>query len=124
MSLVKKMTPILTVESIEHCLEFWTRLGFEKTMEVPHGDRLGFVGLQRGAMELMLQSRASLGADLPALAAPGQSILYLDVDDLDCVAEQLASAEVAVPRRRTSYGADEIWFREPGGHVVGFAQFD
>ena len=41
---VKKLTPILTVESIEPCLPFWMdALGFTKTVEVPHGDALGFV---------------------------------------------------------------------------------
>jgi hypothetical protein len=30
--------------------------------------------------------------------------------------------EVVVPRRQTFYGMDEIGVREPGGHVVMFAQ--
>jgi hypothetical protein len=31
--------------------------------------------------------------------------------------------ELLVPRRKTFYGAEEIFVREPGGNVVGFAQF-
>ena len=34
-----------------------------------------------------------------------------------------AAIGLLVPRRRTFYGADEIFVREPGGNVVGFAQF-
>ena len=41
---INKTTPILCVESIEHNLPFWTQvLGYQKTVEVPHQERLGFV---------------------------------------------------------------------------------
>ena len=40
---LKKLTPILTVESIEPSLPFWVdALGFTKTVEVPHEGALGF----------------------------------------------------------------------------------
>src|SRR6266852_3502350 len=32
-------------------------------------------------------------------------------------------APVVVPKRTTFYGATEIFVREPGGNLVGFAQF-
>ncbi len=52
---VKRLTPILVVEEIEPCLNLWVdRLGFEKTMEVPEGDKLGFVGLVRDGKEIMI----------------------------------------------------------------------
>ena len=67
--MLKRMTPILTVETIEPSLPFWMEgLGFEKTMEVPEGDHLGFAALEKGGFELMLQTRSSVEADLPALA--------------------------------------------------------
>lgn len=122
--MIDKLTPILVVEAIEPCLEFWVdRLGFEKTVEVPHGDRLGFAILVRGGLELMLQTRASVADDVPSLAAgPHGSVLYLDVGDLDEVVAALGDVEVLVPERTTFYGAREVFVREPGGHVVGFAQ--
>jgi hypothetical protein len=45
------------------------RLGFEKTLEGLHEDRLGFVILKQGELELMLQSRASLQNDVPPIAS-------------------------------------------------------
>ncbi|HEY1213491.1 MAG TPA: hypothetical protein VGE93_07640 [Bryobacteraceae bacterium] len=52
-----KITPILTVERIETSLPFWVeRMGLEKTVEMPDGDRLGFVILTRSGTELMLQT--------------------------------------------------------------------
>lgn len=123
---MKKLTPILYVEEIEPALPFWTeRLGFELTTEVPEGDRLGFVILERDGVEVMYQTRASVEADLPALADTpiGGSILFIQVDALDPVVQALEGTEIAVPRRKTFYGADEIFVREPGGNLVGFAAF-
>jgi uncharacterized glyoxalase superfamily protein PhnB len=126
---IKRVTPILTVEAIEPSLPFWIEgLGFQKTMEVPEGEALGFVGLEREGFEIMLQTRSSVAADLPALAeefARGPSVLFLEIQSLEGVEERLVSlgATVAVPQRRTFYGSDEVFLRSPGGHVVGLAVF-
>jgi len=121
---MKKLTPILTVDAIEPALAFWVdALGFEKTVEVPHGDALGFVILARNQLEVMLQTVASLKADIPAVAPGiGTSLLYIEVEDLAAMEAATAGYEVVVPRRTTFYGADEVFVREPGGNVVGFAQ--
>lgn len=122
---MKSLTPVLYVDAIEPCLPFWReRLGFEVTVEVPDGQRLGFVILRHGALELMLQTHASAEQDDPRLAAAvrgARSALYLEVDDLDAVEAKLSGVERLVPRRHTFYGADEIFVLAPGGHVVGFA---
>ena len=122
---VKKLTPLLYVEEIEPCLSFWERVGFQKTVEVPHGDRLGFAILQSGTIEIMYQTRASVAEDIPTLAnSPMRgSFLFIEVPDLDAVERALAGAEQVVPRRKTFYGADEIVLREPVGNTVTFAQF-
>lgn len=123
---IKKLTPVLYVEEIEPLLPFWTeRLGFARTTEVPEGDRLGFVILARDGVEVMMQTRASIQADVPALADTPMrgAILFVEVEDLNPVVQALGDAEVVVPRRETFYGADEIFVREPGGNLVGFAAF-
>ena len=122
---VKRLTPILNVEAIEPCLPFWTeRLGFALTTEVPDGDRLGFVILQKDGTELMYQTRASLGQDVPAVASQGRDgLLFIEVDDVDAVARALEGVDVVVPMRTTFYGAREIFVRAPCGTVVGFAEF-
>ena len=41
---VKKITSILFAEEIEPCIQFWTeKMGFQKTIEVPEGNKIGFV---------------------------------------------------------------------------------
>jgi hypothetical protein len=122
---LKKLTPILTVEAIEPSLPFWVNaLGFTKTVDVPHEGALGFAILEKDGYEVMLQTVASIQADVPAVAPPaGGSILFLEIEDLAAIQRAVADYELLVPRRTTFYGADEIFVREPGGNVVGFAQF-
>jgi catechol 2,3-dioxygenase-like lactoylglutathione lyase family enzyme len=123
---MNKLTPNLIVSSIETCLPFWVdRLGFKKTVEVPEGNRLGFVILRHGAIELMLQSRASVETDVAAIAAgPHRSVLYIEVTDLAAIRTALAGWPRAVPERTTSYGAREIIVRDPDGHVVFFGSHE
>lgn len=123
---MKKLTPLLYVQEIEPSLPFWVdRLGFEVTVEVPEGDRLGFVILKKGDVEVMYQTRASVQNDVPELAGSPMagSFLFIEVDDLDAVASALHGIEPVVPRRKTFYGADELIVREPAGNTVTFAQF-
>lgn len=120
---LKKLTPNLIVDRIEDCLPFWVdRLGFAKTVEVPHESALGFVILKRGDVELMLQSRASLRGDVPALAEDAyRVVLYLEVDDLAPIREALDGWPKVVPERTTFYGAKEIIVKDPAGNAVFFA---
>jgi uncharacterized glyoxalase superfamily protein PhnB len=124
---MKKLTPILVVDAIEPCLPFWTeRLGFTVNAEVPEGDRLGFVILQRDGVEVMYQTRSGIAADVPSVAASGagsRSLLFVEVADVEDVARRLEGVEVVVPMRNTFYGAREVFVRAPCGTVVGFAQF-
>jgi len=122
---VKKLTPVLVVESIEECLPFWVgKVGFTKGVEVPHGDKLGFVLLNHGPVELMLQSRASVRAVVPALAREiGKAALFIEVLDLAPLRKALAGAPKTFEERTTFYGAREIGVRDPDGQCVTFAQF-
>ena len=127
MPTMKKLTPILYVDRIEPAIPFWVdRLGFELVAEVPHGEHLGFLILQKDGIEIMYQTRASVHADAPELAArmPMEgTFLFIEVEDLDAVEGALHDVERVVPRRKTPYGAVEIYVREPAGNLVGFAQF-
>jgi hypothetical protein len=123
---MKKLTPVLVVDEIEPCLPFWIeRLGFEKTVEVPEGSRLGFVILRKDEVEVMYQSRESVEKDIPSLVPDGRGHpigLFVEVSDVAAVERALEGVKLILPRRRTFYGMDEIGVREPGGNVVVFAQ--
>jgi len=127
----ERCTPVMIVERVEPTRDFFRdRLGFTQTMEVPHGDGLGFVTLEKDGVELMVQSRASVEADAGADAVArmdetigkrGAVTLYLQVSDVDIVIPQLADADVLLAPRKTFYGTHEITVLEPGGHAVTFA---
>lgn len=125
---MKKLTPILYVDTIEPCLPFWVdRLGFAKTVEVPEGEKLGFVILAKDGIELMYQTWDSAAKDIAGAVkrTSGRSAaLYFEVDDLDGIERAMKDADIVHPRRKAFYGATEIFVREPGGHVVGFAQME
>ena len=123
---VQKITTVLAVETVEPSLDFWERrLGFERTVSVPHENALGFAILVKDGMEVMLQSVASILADLGATTGEvnGRSAaLFIEVADLEAVEEALAGYPIEMPRRTTFYGTLEIGVRDPGGHFVVFAQ--
>ena len=123
---LRKITAVLPVAAIEPSLPFWEAVGLTRTVEVPHGDALGFVILAGRDLEVMLQTHASIADDMPALAdaaRKGPTFLFIEVDDIDAIEQALAGRELAFPRRTTFYGATEVGYREPGGHYVTFAQF-
>jgi uncharacterized glyoxalase superfamily protein PhnB len=123
---VKRITPVLFVKEIEPILPFWVdALGFTKTIEVPHGDKLGFIALQKGNTEVMYQSYASVGEDTPLIAESarkGPTFLYIEVDNLDAVLAALKNSKIVQPERTAFYGMREVGFQDPGGHFVTFAQ--
>jgi hypothetical protein len=121
--MLEKLTPILVVSDIDVCLPTWRALGYEVTVRVPETGKPGFVILVGEAGELMLQTQASLKEDLPAVAKRKPShLLYADVPSLVKAKKALAHAEVLVPRRKTFYGANEIWFELADGQILGIAE--
>jgi len=88
--------------------------------------KLAFAMLQKGNLELMYQTYASAENDVAAISQvfrKGPSFLYVEVDSLDQTIAAIQGAEVLVAVRTTFYGATEIIVKDPGGHVVTFAQF-
>lgn len=124
---VKRITAVLLVDEIESQLHFWIdRLGFTKTIEVPHGDVLGFVAFQKGSSEVMYQTYASVQDDAPesmsVAAGRGPTYLYMEVDDLDVVLAAMDDVLKVMPERIAFYGMREFAVVDPGGHFITFAQ--
>ena len=120
-----KLTPVVIVNEIEKSLPFWIdRMGFQKTVEVPEGDRLGFAILVREGAEVMLQTVTSVRQDEPRFAPDHVSrvtALFVEVDDFDDVRKRLGGYPIAMAERTTFYGMREIGVFEPSGHIVVFA---
>jgi uncharacterized glyoxalase superfamily protein PhnB len=124
---VKRITPVLLVKEIEPLIPFWVdRLGFTKTVEVPEGNKLGFVLFQKGAVEVMYQTYASVKKDAPKAvsetAGKGPAYLYMEVDDLESVLAAMKDVRIVMPVRTAFYGMKEFTAQDPGGHFITFAQ--
>src|ERR1700733_11791074 len=120
-----KITDVLMVDEIEKSLPFWIdRMGFTKTVDVPEGDRLGFVILVKDGAELMLQTIESVRKDGPRFVPTARSFnvcLFIEVEDFADILKRLEGYPIALPERTTFYGMREIGVHEPGGHIVVFA---
>ncbi len=122
--MIQQLTPNLPVETIEPSAEFFAKVGFEVTVRMPEEGTMGFAILVNGNQQVMYQTHASLKEDHPVLATGASPVmLYITVSDLNAVAAKLSGYEQPMKERTTFYGAREITYREPGGHLVTFAQF-
>ncbi len=123
---INSITPVLFCNEIEPLLPFWVdHLGFTKTIEVPHGNKLGFIALRQGSTEVMYQTFASLGDDMPQVleaAKKGPTFLYIEVDNLDAVMTALKDSRIVQPERTAFYGMREVGYQDPAGHFITFAQ--
>ena len=131
---MNRITALFIYEDLDEPLAFWRdRFGFPVTVEVPTdpgkeaaGQKPGFVMMEAGGAQLMLQSVASVELDAPGLLAGGigkeGAALYIEVEDLDTMIEKAAGCEVILDERVSFYGMREFGVRAPGGVCVTFAQ--
>jgi uncharacterized glyoxalase superfamily protein PhnB len=127
----ESVAPVLIVEEVEPTRAFFLdRLGFTEVSQVLHGESIGFSMLQKDAVVVMIQSHASVIADVghdaaravnETMSGRGAVALYVRVSDVELLVPAIADADVIVPLRKTFYGAHEITVREPGGHAVTFS---
>ena len=125
--MINKSTPILHVASVEPAVKFWTeRFGFKATIEVPEGDHIGFVALEKNGIELMYQTYSGMKADpanpLANAVEKGPTFLFMEVPDIQQTIRSLKGAEIVQGLHDTFYGSKEVIAREPGGHYVIFSQ--
>ena len=81
--------------------------------------------IAKDSVEVMYQTHESVEKDAPGLVSHDRghgAALFIEVSDVESVQQALAGVDVVVPRRKTFYGMDEIGVKEPGGHIVVFAQ--
>jgi len=100
-------------------------MGFQKTVEVPEGEKIGFASVEKNGIELMYQSFASVDKDNAATGAAvrkGPSFLYIEVANLDAALAATEGAEIVMPVRATFYQSKEFGIKDPVGHYLIFAQ--
>ena len=125
---VKRLTPNLYTDDVAACAKFWVdRLHFEKTAEVPGPGGLAFAALQKGKIEVMYGSYASLENESSGVAGAfrrGTGFLFIEVDDLNAAIEAMKGVDFVAPVHKTFYGATEFTVKDPAGHLITFAHFE
>jgi glyoxalase/bleomycin resistance protein/dioxygenase superfamily protein len=123
---VNKAVPVLFVERVEPTRDFFVRVGFKVSAEVPAASGVGFAILEKDGVEVMAQTRGNEN-DSPAIQAltreSRRAAIFIEVDNLDAAIAALKGAKVIVERHKTFYESDELTYEEPGGNLVTFAKF-
>ena len=125
---LKKLTANLMVEDVNRTIDFYRDvLGFEVLATVPESGQFGWALLKRDTLEMMVQSRESLGEELPILkeATIGYSgTFYIEVEDIEELQRRLLEKGVplALEMRTSFYGAREFAMRDNNGYVFWFAE--
>jgi putative intracellular protease/amidase len=123
---VKRAAAVLYVEGVEATRDFFKRVGFEVSVEIPDGGAPGFSMLERDGVQVMvetLDNSREPQALRNVMKASRHASVFVEVDDLDAVIAALDGEKVLVERHKTFYNSDELTYQEPGGHLVTFARF-
>jgi len=120
-------TPVLFVDRVEPTRDWFMKAGFTVMFDVPEGDHLGFTGLQNNGVQVMVETRGNTNESAGVQAKTKESrnaVVFIEVDDVESVIAAMKGTKILAERHKTFYGADEITYEEPGGHLVTFAQMD
>ena len=124
---VTSATAVLLVDVVEETREFFKRAGFEVTMEVPDGDKVGFAIFVKDGVQVMAETKGNEREPKGIQMLTRESrcaVVFVEVDDLDAIVKALDGSQVVAPRHKTFYGSEEITYQEPGGNLVTFAKFN
>ena len=123
----KKLTPNIMVEDVNRTIEFYKNfLGFELLVSVPEEGQFAWAMLKRDAVEMMFQSRTSLGEEIPALQQKeigGSLTFYIEVEDVKELYERLnGNVTIVQDMHKTFYGALEFAIQDCNGFILAFSE--
>lgn len=122
----RKLTPNLVVPDVSRTVDFYRDvLEFEVAATMPDRRPYTWAMLGRDDVVLTVQSRESIGSEIPALRERpigGSLALYIDVDDVDTLYDGLKHrVAVVVDPHATFYGTREFYVQDCNGYILGFA---
>ena len=124
---VTRATAVLLADRVEATRDWFMKLGFTVFVDIPEDDHVGFALLEKDGVQVMVETRANKNEPevlRERMKAARNTMLFVEVDDLDAVIAKLEGSKVLVPRHKTFYGSEEQSYEEPGGNTVTFAKFD
>ena len=116
--------PVLYSQSPSRSAEFYERIGFERTFQLPEDGDPGYIALRRDDAEMAIVSnqwpREQYGVDV----GPGPcGELFVYVDDVDTTIASLTDAGIEVLRDADdmAWGERVGYVRDPDGNPVALA---
>lgn len=124
---LESLSPNLIVADVNRSVDFYTsKLGFAKIASVPDSGKLNWAMVMRGPVTVMFQTLSSIQEDVPELklsAGSAAATFYIKVKGLNAWHETLKqNVPIALPMRKTFYGANEFAIKDPDGNVLMFAE--
>jgi uncharacterized glyoxalase superfamily protein PhnB len=124
---LQKLTPNLMVEDVNATLAYYQDVfGFELEQSVPSEGQFDWASARRGEVELMFQSRSSLGKDLPDfqdLPIGGSLTFFIVLQGIQELYERVrGQAEVVQDLHDTFYGMREFATKDLNGYILTFAE--
>ena len=124
---LESLSPNLIVADVNRSVDFYTgKLGFTKIASVPDTGKLDWAMVTRGPVTVMFQNIGSIQADVPQLKLSGgaaAATFYIKVKGLSAWHEVVkAHVPIALPMRKTFYGANEFAINDSDGNVLMFAE--
>jgi uncharacterized glyoxalase superfamily protein PhnB len=122
----KTLSPNIMVDDLPGTIRFYIeQMGFSVEATAPEQPPYDWASLRRNAVNLMFQTRASLGGDVPALKdlpIGGALTFYIQVDDVEALyAELKDKVDIVREPHTTFYGAREFECRDNKGYLLTFA---
>ena len=87
-----------------------------------------FAALRVGGQKLMIQTRETLGADVPQLLKSEQlgatGVLYFDVENVDSSYEEIKGKNILIVKDINDkfYGRREFYIQDLDGYILGFSE--
>ena len=124
---LNKLTPNIMVEDVNRALQFYREtLGFEIVATVPDEGQFDWAMLKRDGVEIMFQSRASLGGEIPVLQQReigGALTFYMNIEGIkELYADLKGKVSIVQEMHTTFYGAQEFALQDSDGYILSFAE--
>lgn len=123
----KKIMPNLVVEDVNNTVDFYRNiLKFELDMSVPQEGKFSWALMKRDQVEIMFQSRESVGRVMPLLEnkeAGGSLTLYIEMENVVELYDVLKDRVTLIEDLHTQpYGMREFSIQDCNGFILTFAE--